>query len=272
MKQRVAVIGWATLIGIMLISCVKRDTGGNVPASINIEGPEWQLVEVGGARVSSLAGEKKPYIMFNPAERKATGFAGCNNFFGSYELKGSLLKFGPIGATRMFCEGLSGEMEMRFIEALEQTRTWELRDGTLLLLKDSEILARFTIHTGNESAMIGELQIIGIVWQWVQTLYNDDRKAVPADPENYTVKFMEDGTLNVKADCNLKGGTYSAERKRLSLKITHSTMAACPEDSLEDEFTRTLSAAVIYFIKDGDLYIDLKYDTGTMMFSKQKEE
>jgi hypothetical protein len=45
-------------------------------------------------------------------------------------------------------------------------------------------------------------------------------------------------------------------------------MAACPEGSLEDEFVRGLTAAAIYFIKDGDLYIDLKYDSGTMRFSK----
>ena len=114
--------------------------------------------------------------------------------------------------------------------------------------------------------------VTGTVWQWVQTLYNDDRKAAPADPRNYTVQFRKNGTLNVKADCNQKGGayTYSQEEKRLAIEITHSTMAACPEGSLEDEFVRGLSAAAIYFIKDGDLYIDLKYDSGTMRFSKQK--
>ena len=69
----------------------------------------------------------------------------------------------------------------------------------------------------------------------------------------------------------MKGGTYSAEQKRLSIEITHSTKAACPQGSLEDEFVGGLSAAAIYFIKEGDLFIDLKYDTGTMRFSKQKE-
>ena len=93
---------------------------------------------------------------------------------------------------------------------------------------------------------------------------------MPADPKNYTVQFLEDGTLNVKADCNTKGGTYSLEEKRLSIEITHSTKAACTEGSLENEFVRGLSATAFYFFKEGDLYIDLKYDTGTMMFSKQK--
>ena len=45
-------------------------------------------------------------------------------------------------------------------------------------------------------------------------------------------------------------------------------MAACPEGSLEEEFVRGLSAATIYFIQEGDLYLDLKYDSGTMRFSK----
>ena len=97
---------------------------------------------------------------------------------------------------------------------------------------------------------------------------------MPADSKNYTVQFQEDGTLSVKADCNQKGGTYSASTKerRVSIEITHSTMAACPEGSLEDEFVRGLTAAALYFIKDDNLYMDLKYDSGTMRFSKQKEK
>jgi len=87
------------------------------------------------------------------------------------------------------------------------------------------------------------------------------------DPHNYTVQFLEEGTLTVKADCNMKGGTYSAEGKILSIEITHSTMAACSEGSLEDEFVRALSGAAIYFIKDDNLYIDMKYDSGTMKLS-----
>jgi heat shock protein HslJ len=121
-----------------------------------------------------------------------------------------------------------------------------------------------------EKSSGSEPEITDTIWKWVQTLYNDDRKAVPANPQNYTVEFREDGTISVKADCNMKGGIWSvsAEEKLLSIEITHSTMAACPEGSLEDEFVRGLSGAAIYFMKDGDLYIDLKYDSGTMRFSK----
>ena len=120
----------------------------------------------------------------------------------------------------------------------------------------------------------GTPTLTGTVWEWVGTVYNDDRHVAVADPRKYTVQFQGDETLHVKADCNQKGGSYStsAEDRRLSIEITHSTMAACPEGSLENAFVRGLSAAASYFIKDGDLYLDLKYDSGTMRFHKQKEQ
>jgi heat shock protein HslJ len=137
-----------------------------------------------------------------------------------------------------------------------------------------EVEKRFTVQRNRflisaEGAKTEDPQITGPVWQWVQTLYNDGSKAVPVDPQNYTVQFREDRTFNVKADCNLKGGTYSTDGKRITIQITHSTMAACPEDSMEDEFVRNLRAGAIFFFMDHDLYLDLKYDTGTMKFSEK---
>jgi heat shock protein HslJ len=265
MKKRAVFFGWAMSMVTLLFSChASADVA--MPATANIEDTKWQLVEVSNEPVSPLAGEKRPHILLDSAQKKATGFAGCNNFFGSYEIDDIALKFGPLGSTRMSCPDLQLSLETEVFKALDQTSGWEIKDDVLFFLDGDDVLARFTKEDNSE--------ITGTVWQWVQTRYNDDRKAVPADPKNYTMQFWEDGTLNVKADCNQKGGTYSvsAVEKRLSIEITHSTMAACPEASLEDEFTRALSAAAIYFFKDGDLYIDLKYDSGTIQFSKRQGE
>jgi len=150
MRQRMAVIGWSMLLVTLLASCIKSETGGVSTAAIGIEGPEWQLVEVSGSPVSTQSGERRPFVRFDGDKKQATGFAGCNNFFGSYELSGSSLKFGHIGATRMFCEGESGDMEMRYMAAVEKTRAWNIRDDVLLFLDDSEILARFTIARGDD--------------------------------------------------------------------------------------------------------------------------
>jgi heat shock protein HslJ len=260
--KRMLVIGWTLLFLTLLVSCMKKDRYNIGLAATGIEGYQWQLLEVGGIPVSPLAGDRRPFLKFNAEKKQAVGFAGCNNFFGGYELDGSSLKFGPVGSTRMFCPDLKMSLETEVFKALDMTRAWEISDGVLVLLHDTEVLARLTTGCGEKN----NAEVTGTVWQWKHTLYNDDRKVVPADPKNYTVQFRKDGTLNVKADCNQKGGTYSVEEKRLSIEITQSTMAACPEDSLDDEFVRGLTAAAIYFINDGDLYIDLIYDTGTMRF------
>ena len=89
--------------------------------------------------------------------------------------------------------------------------------------------------------------ITGGVWKWHQTLYNNDQKSVPPDPSHYTVTFNPDRTLNIRADCNRGGGTFSTEGKRISIEVTHTTRAMCPPDSLEQTFIKNLNAAKFYF-------------------------
>ena len=274
MKKRALVFGWAMILTSFLVFFNASRADASIPADAGIEGIEWLLTEVSGTPVSPLAGEKQPHILLDPAQKKVSGFAGCNSFFAGYTLDGATLKFGPAGSTRMACPDLETGLETEVFKALDQTRAWKIQDNVLLFLDDSAVLARFAMAREEGQATNSEPKITGTVWQWMHTQYSDDRKLAPAHPENYTVQFQENGTLSVKADCNQKGGTYSAsmEEKTISIKITHSTMAACPEDSLEDEFVKNLSAAAIYFIKLGDLYIDLKYDSGTMFFQKNRNK
>lgn len=112
------------------------------------------------------------------------------------------------------------------------------------------------------------VDIGGIVWKWQRTAYNNDTEAVPSDPSNYTILLMPEGHLSVKIDCNAGGGRYSLDGSALTLELTHTTMAACPPGSLADRFMTDLAAARIAFMRDGDLYLDLMYDTGTMRFAR----
>ena len=40
------------------------------------------------------------------ADGKLHGTDGCNRLLGSYEASGTDIVFGPLGGTRMFCEGV----------------------------------------------------------------------------------------------------------------------------------------------------------------------
>jgi heat shock protein HslJ len=115
-------------------------------------------------------------------------------------------------------------------------------------------------------------ELIGLVWQWRQTLMGNDDRWVPEDPGTYTVQFMPDGTLAVLADCNQVRGGYTLEGGRLSIDLGPSTMMACPEGSLSDQFTANLSAANGFLFDGGDLLIDLAYDSGTMRFASSTQD
>lgn len=130
--------------------------------------------------------------------------------------------------------------------------------GALLVFSSSALS-----NGGIESEDITETQ-----WKWQQTRYNNDRNAVPGDPSQYTVTFGSAGKLNIRAECNRGGGSYSTAGSRITIEVTHTTRAMCPPDSLDQAFIKDLNAARIYFFKDGNLYLDLVYDTGTMMFSR----
>jgi len=116
------------------------------------EGVEWRLLALGGMTVPALAGGRQPSLRLDPAKRQANGFAGCNNFFGGYELSGATLKFGPLAATRKACPEAESSVETRYFQALERTRGWRLEGGELLLVDNGAVLARFAAAPGGAEA------------------------------------------------------------------------------------------------------------------------
>lgn len=110
--------------------------------------------------------------------------------------------------------------------------------------------------------------VIGVDWQWLASRYNNDTEARPADPGRYRLRLEPDGSLRARVDCNQAGGRYRMEGSVIVIEVTHATMAACEPGSLDQVYRRDLSAAAIYFMRQGKLYLDLKYDTGTMEFGR----
>jgi heat shock protein HslJ len=115
---------------------------------------------------------------------------------------------------------------------------------------------------------VGSPHIVGVEWFWLQSQYNNDTQNVPVEPDRYTLTLQPDGRVNIRADCNRGGGIYTLDENKMSITITHTTRAACPPESLEQPFIRDLNGVAGWLFMDGDLYMDIKYDTGTMRFSK----
>jgi heat shock protein HslJ len=86
--------------------------------------------------------------------------------------------------------------------------------------------------------------IQGIIWQWTSlTNKSTGETTTVPNPENYTITFNADGTLDGKADCNTFGGTYSQENG-LTITLGASTMAFCGEESLDQQYLTLLGSVV----------------------------
>jgi heat shock protein HslJ len=139
-------------------------------------------------------------------------------------------------------------------------QTYELQDAGLVLTS-TDVLG--SADSGGSAA--GGPNIIGVLWRW-KGLSGATGVSEVGNPDSYTVEFMPDGNVAVKADCNQAGGTYMLTGNTISIEILTMTMAACPPDSRSDEFIEHLNAAASYFVKEGSLFIELEDDGGMMEF------
>jgi heat shock protein HslJ len=88
----------------------------------------------------------------------------------------------------------------------------------------------------------------------------------PADQGKYAMTFKTDLTFSGTADCNAFGGTYKTPGSNgLTVDVTVSTMAFCPDDSLDLLFVHALARAKTYGIVNDVLTITLD-DEGTLVF------
>lgn len=104
-------------------------------------GTIWHLVELGGNQAVPGQGGR-PATLELTADRRASGFAGCNRMTGTYELQGDSLRLGPLALTRMACQN-GMELEQAYVEALQATRTYSVSPTSLELRGESATLARF---------------------------------------------------------------------------------------------------------------------------------
>jgi len=105
--------------------------------------------------------------------------------------------------------------------------------------------------------------ITDITWLWTEVIQPDGQSIV-ADPENYTLLLLADGSFSFMADCNSGSGAYTLDGSSLSLEIGPMTMAICSEESLSDFYIQLLSQVGSYEVFEGYLGLNLKDSAGRM--------
>lgn len=117
------------------------------------------------------------------------------------------------------------------------------------------------------AACAAETGLQSKTWTWERTIYNDDTEHAPNEAGAFTLTFTDDGQVQLTTDCNNMRGSYTVEEHRLEFGMLASTRMYC-QDSQEQLFADMLGQVTSHFIDDdGRLILELKYDTGSMIFN-----
>ncbi len=116
---------------------------------------------------------------------------------------------------------------------------------------------------------ISQEELVGETWQWISLVETmPAAQSVVPDPENYTLTFNEDGTLSIKADCNVATGTYQLSGDQLTISLGPTTLAECGPESSYNQFLILLEQAAGVGTAYGNLVITLTEDAGQMAFQR----
>lgn len=103
-------------------------------------------------------------------------------------------------------------------------------------------------------------------WNWVSTLYSDDKIVKPLTLNKFALTLKSNNTFSASTDCNGVGGEYKVNLNKITFTRMMSTQMFC-ENSQEKDFAKMLSETESYmFTSKGELVLILKYDSGSVFF------
>ena len=109
-----------------------EEAANSVPTIADLSASAWRPSHIGEM---TLAADNGLYVQFEPGGELG-GYAGCNRFFGSYQLDGNKISIEPLGLTRMACSPQVMSFEISFIEALQSASTVAHAETRIALRND----------------------------------------------------------------------------------------------------------------------------------------
>jgi heat shock protein HslJ len=101
----------ACAVVLAAVGCAYRGPKTSPGEGTSLIDTYWKLLQIDGEDIEPPEGDREAHLILRP-DHRATGFAGCNIFNGSWEFEGDVLTFGPLMTTRMACPQLDIERDM----------------------------------------------------------------------------------------------------------------------------------------------------------------
>ncbi len=121
----------------------------------------------------------------------------------------------------------------------------------------------------SQPAQAAPAGLMNTIWIWQRFVSSNDQNSFLLPfPASYRLELLSDGTFAFQSDCNTGKGGYKLEGSRLALTPGPTTLAACPPGSRDTQYVGMLGQVATYVLKEDDLYLNLKIDSGDLVFSK----
>lgn len=229
-------------------------------------GTTWEWVSVIDPSGQTTATDPARYTITFNTDGTAAIKADCNSVTSTYLTDGTTLSFTLGASTAVGCP--EDTQDQLFLNSLASSTAYIVQDGELLVTLAGESGTMiFRPGTGVAEPEAEAPALTGVTWEWVESVTSVETVAV-VDPTRYTITFNDDGSANVKADCNSVLATYTTdETGGLTLTMGPSTLAACPPDSQVDILLSGLGVAGAYSFDNGDLLLtNTAADGGVLRF------
>ena len=240
-------------------------SSGEQPAGPTLTGPTWEWVALTTPLETITATDPARYTLQFNEDGTATVGADCNTVAATYTANEDSTIVITLGASTMMACPEDSQADV-FTAGLSNAAIYSFIDGDLYIdMPASAGTMRFRAAGTAEGPISPDTELTGIIWEWVSTTTAAE-EITSADPSRYRIIFNDDGTAGLTADCNVGNAEYTVgEDGSMTITLGVSTMAFC-ENSQDTIFRDGLAAAAAYYVDEGDLFIDLLDDAGTMRF------
>jgi heat shock protein HslJ len=140
---------YGILLIILTTALILAFTGCSSSSANKFEDTKWILESYGDRdNLRNVIEDTEVTATFNSEDNQVTGSAGCNSYFGGYELNDGL-SVGMLGHTEMWCQEPEGRMdqETAYLKILQAAESYEVKGSTLTVDCGNDVL----IYTTSEA-------------------------------------------------------------------------------------------------------------------------
>jgi len=118
---------------MMIGACDETKNVIDVAGNINLTG-EYTITEISETELQT----DTLTLSFSALDKIVKGYAGCNSFFGNYNLDLYALSFNDFASTERYCEEEVMIVERAYLKALHQTGSYTLQEHVLTLFSKTD--------------------------------------------------------------------------------------------------------------------------------------